>query len=308
MGVALALALSSQAIAAPSSQDKATAKAAWNKGKKLAAQKKYEDAIESFRIADGLDPKTQYKLDLARALADTGKLVEASDLCDEIAGMEEPSSKQQKQAAEKLAEKLAPRLPHLRVEVSGPARAIVKVDGEEVPAGKDLKRDPGTHSVKAEADGYRAATKDVTLTEGQKATVELSLAAEVVMAKGDEGGKKSGGTMVPAGIAFGIGAAGIGVGTVFGILAFKATGDVQSHCKGNVCPPSEAGNIVTAKTDGNVSTAGFVIGGVGLAAGLVLALTVGRGSGSSDEKKDKDRTVTLVPSIGPGTVGVAGTF
>lgn len=306
VGAVLALSVSSSALASPSAQDKATAKTSWNKGKKLASQGKYEDAIEQFRVADGLDPKAQYKLDLARALADTGKLVEASDLCGEIASSDEGNAKQEKSAAKKLADKLASRVPHLRVEVVGPPSATVKIDGDEIPMGKDVPRDPGAHVVRAEADGYRTATKDVTLAEGAKETVKMSLAAEVVMAKSSGEEHHGGGTMVPAGIAFGVGAAGIGVGTVFGILAFKATSDVQSRCKGNVCPASEESNIITARTDGNVSTAGFVIGGVGLAAGLVLALTVGRGSSSSDEKKDKD--AEIVPLIGPGSFGVAGRF
>ena len=248
----------------------------------------------------------QYKLDLARTLADTGKLVEATELCEAIGGMEEANAKPQKAAASKLAEKLALRVPHLRIEVTGPTDVTAKIDGEEVQVGQDLKRDPGTHVVKAEAPGYRTATKDVALAEGQKQTVTLALAAEVVMAKSGEEAKHSGGTIWPAGVAFGVGAAGIGLGTVFGILAFKATGDVQAQCKGNVCPASETDHLIVAKTDGNVSTAGFVVGGVGLAAGLVLALTVGRGSSDSSEKKDKSAHV--VPMFGPNGVGVAGTF
>ncbi len=306
LGVALAFGAALPALAAPSASDKASAKTAWNKGKKLAAQKKYQDAIESFREADGLDPKTQYRLDLARALADTGKLVEATELCETIGGMSEANATQQKAAASKLAEKLAPRVPHIRIEVSGPTDVTAKIDGEEVQVGQDLKRDPGTHVVKAEAPGYRPSTKDVVLNEGQKETVKLTLAAEVVMAKGGDEEKHSGGTMWPAGVAFGVGAAGIGLGTVFGILAFKATGDVQSRCKGNVCPATETDNIIVAKTDGNVSTAGFVVGGVGLAAGLILALTVGRGSSDSAEKKDKAAHVE--PMFGPNGVGVAGSF
>ena len=308
VSIAATIGLASPAIATPSAQDKASAKASWQQGKKLASQKKFDDAVAALGDADRLDPKAQYKLDLARALEGAGKLVEALEVTDAIAKLDEPNSKQIKVAAQKLASGVEPRVPSIAVDVGGVEGATATIDGESVKIGDAVKRDPGAHEVKAEAPSYQAATKSVTVGEGEKVTVKLVLQPGATMtASNDEPEKKHGGNMWPAGISFGVGAVGIGLGTVFGILAFKATSDVQSHCKGNVCPKSQEGNIKTARTDGNVSTAGFVIGGVGLAAGIVLALTVGRGS-SEPAKDEKPKSATVTPLLGPGYLGAAGTF
>lgn len=307
LAIALTLGVAPPAFAAGSAQDKAAAKAAWQEGKKLASQKKYDDAIAKLGEADRLDPKAQYKLDLARALEASGKLTETLEVTDAIAAVDEPNSKQIKAAAQKLSEKVTPRVPTIAVDVGAVEGATATIDGESVKIGDAVKRNPGSHEVKAEAPSYTPASKTVNVGEGEKVTVKLVLQPGATMAdKPEEKTERKGGTMWPAGLAFGVGAAGITVGTIFGILAFKATSDVQAHCKGNLCPKSELDNITTAKTDGNVSTVGFVVGGVGLATGLILALTVGRGS-SAPSDKDK-KSAWIRPLLGPGYVGATGAF
>ena len=82
----------------------------------------------------------------------------------------------------------------------------------------------------------------------------------------------------------------------------------KSYCKDNVCPnlPEvvDARNVSIA--NGNVSTVGFVIGGVGVAAGVILALTVGRGS--PEKPKDKKEAFHVQPYVGVGSAGFVGTF
>jgi hypothetical protein len=78
---------------------------------------------------------------------------------------------------------------------------------------------------------------------------------------------------VPAYAAFGVGAVGIVVGTITGILASGKKGDLDDACVNKVCPASQQDTIDSGKTLGTVSTVGFVVGAVGAVAGLVLYLT-----------------------------------
>lgn len=85
---------------------------------------------------------------------------------------------------------------------------------------------------------------------------------------------------VPVYIAFGVGAAGVAVGSIFGALALSQAGDVDDACPGGRCaddadvgPQSDAQDSARAK--GWVSTVGFGVGLVGVAAGVVLLVTEG---------------------------------
>ena len=118
-----------------------------------------------------------------------------------------------------------------------------------------------------------------------------------------------GGLQIPAIASFGVGAAGIAVGTVFGLFAFDETNRARQFCDGNLCPARpeviEARNVAIA--NGNVSTVGFVVGGVGVAAGVILLITSSGGSDKPEDKEKKD-AFRVVPYVGPGEVGVVGTF
>jgi hypothetical protein len=115
-----------------------------------------------------------------------------------------------------------------------------------------------------------------------------------------------GGSKVPAIIAFGVGVAGTGVGAVFGILAFQQTSETKDRCDGNVCPDNPL--VVSARDKaiqyGNISTVGFIAGGVGVATGIVLLLV----SSGSDDPAPAETSGRVLPWIGPGQAGVVGTF
>jgi hypothetical protein len=89
-----------------------------------------------------------------------------------------------------------------------------------------------------------------------------------------------------------VGAAGLVVGGVFGGLALATKG---AHCNGGVCDP---GSTSTAYTQGNVSTAGFVAGGVLAAAGLTMFFM------APASRPESARGIALAPVLGPGGGGV----
>jgi tetratricopeptide (TPR) repeat protein len=83
---------------------------------------------------------------------------------------------------------------------------------------------------------------------------------------------------VPIYVAFGVGAAGVAVGSIFGALALSQASDVEDACPGGKCgrndqvgPQADAQDA--ARTKAWVSTIGFGVGVIGVAAGIVLLAT-----------------------------------
>jgi hypothetical protein len=295
------------AIAAPTPKERAQAKSAWMKGKRFVAQEKKDEAVESLRIAVELDPKVQYQLDLARALVAVRALVEASELCEAIKTSSEANTQKAKQAATTLAKDLEPRIPLLTVNVSSTG-ATATVNGETVDLGKPLPFDPGVYTVRARIGDNPETSERVELQERARKTVTLDPSAGQPT-KTEE--KPSGGTMLPAAIAYSLGGAALVAGGVTGFLAFRKTDEVKDLCGGDRCPEQYAGEVDAALSLGTASTVLFALGGLGAAAGLVLTFTVGLdGDESVDSKENEEKAaqVQLRPYVGPAAVGVIGTF
>jgi hypothetical protein len=100
----------------------------------------------------------------------------------------------------------------------------------------------------------------------------------------------------------------MGLGTVFGIMALNDTAEAKRSCDGNICPDTARVRKArdSAILNGNVSTATFIIGGVGLAAGgamLVLQLV------SPPPKPPPGPEKAFVrPYVGAGEAGLYGAF
>jgi len=75
-------------------------------------------------------------------------------------------------------------------------------------------------------------------------------------------------------VASGVGVAGFAVSGVFSALAVSKNKDSESHCRTTrYCTAQGLSERNDARSDGNVATAAFVVGAVGLGTGLVLLLT-----------------------------------
>ena len=304
------LALSPAAAGAATAREKAEAKALSAEARAAVKQQRFDDAIEALRRADQLDPTSQTKLDLARALIGAGKLVDASAVLHQLEGAPARSlpEKRAQGAAKRLLGELEKRIPWLQVAVSGPkeGEATTTLDGKEVDATSEVPVDPGEHVVAVEAEGWKRSERRVELAEGTHETVKIKLARDAPDAPPPPR-PESGGSRVPAVIAFSVGAAGAGVGAVFGLLAFNKTGAAKESCKEDVCPDDP--NVVKTRDEavkyGNISTVGFIVGGVRLATGIVLLIT---SSGSSDPEPAGKKSAWVEPWIGPGQAGVLGAF
>lgn len=305
----------------PSAEDRDAARKLADKGAELFDAGRFEEAVEYFQKADQRVHAPTFVLAIAQAYARGGKLVEAREqyqrVVDEKLPAAPPASFLEAQAtARRELEELSRRIPTLQIVVTGldAGSAKVAVDGKEVaPSDQPLAQNPGEHRIVVTPAKGEAITRSVTLSEGATERVEVTVAG--APAGAPEGGSK--GSMVPAFIALGVGAAGLGVGAVTGAMALGQVGDIKASCAGNVCPKRLEGDASSAGTLADVSTVGFIVGGVGMAAGVVL-LILRPGGGSAESPASTPSALRAAPrraavddvkaSFGLGSVWVSGRF
>jgi hypothetical protein len=110
--------------------------------------------------------------------------------------------------------------------------------------------------------------------------------------------------------AAGVGAVGVVVGSVFGVMTRKKWDAASAGCSDAVClgippdhQPERRGDLADARTDGAISTVAFIVGGVGIAAGAWLWF----GPPGSSKSRSGIRVVpAAVPS--QGQLSICGRF
>ncbi len=177
--------------------------------------------------------------------------------------------------------------------------------------GTALTINPGQHHFVFEAEGRPKEERDLLVREGEKDRRERVVLAMTPVAtpvaqpesppavESPALGPTDGHTQRIAGIAVGAaGAAGIVIGTVFGIVA-KSTYDhaFKTECSGNAgaCIATENGPADgrSASSQATVSTVAFVAGGVLLGGGALLYFTAPKGP-----------SIAVAPTVGAGAAGL----
>jgi tetratricopeptide (TPR) repeat protein len=308
------------AFAGPSFKELNEAKKLAADGKQLAKKGDFAKAAKKYKKADDLVPAPSYKLELARMLLEVGDLVQANQVakaCAETSPRQWAEKKAHKEC-QSLAKEVDERVPTLEITVFEPSadQVTVKVDGNDFdPAEGAVEYNPGSYAISATADGFADFSEKVKLAEGDVTAVEVRMKKVGAAAAADDVEEEDGGgglSPVPAYISWGIGAVGLGVGIGFGVAAIKSTNEVLRlyGCEDGTCPPEAEDDLNTAKTNGNVSTAGFIIGFAGVTAGTILYLL----SGDDEDEEDTEESegallrVEARPLLAPGYVGVTGTF
>ena len=287
---------------AQSEADRATARELAREGQAAFDRGDFETAADRFARADALVHAPTLLLALARAQNKLGRLVQSYESYSRILreGVPEgspPVFKKAYEDAKKEVEPVRARLGWVTIEVKGPANARVSIDDSAVPsAAVGVRRavNPGAHVIKAEADGFLPAQQSISVAEGEAAPVTLTLEPDPnagVSAPAAQGAADPSGTPVKIEpppdaprasgmptrtlgfVALGVGAAGLVVGGVTGMMAFGKRGDLDDACPGGQCPPEQKDTLDSYRTLGTVSTIGFIVGGVGAATGVTLLLT-----------------------------------
>ncbi len=329
LGVATCLAFASAASSAQAQADadRATARALGQDGEGALASKDYKKAEDDFRRADSLVHAPTLMIGLARALAAQGKLVAADEAYQRIIrdgvapGAPAVFAKALKEAR-KEAQDIEPRLGGMTIRVRGtggedvPGVTVV-LDADPVSgASLGVRRpvDPGAHVVRASATGYKPVELTVTVPEGGSVDAPLALEKDAVAPVAPVEASAApplatvaspqarGASPLPW-VAFGVGAAGLGVGVVAGVLALGKHSDLVKSCPGGACGSAQQGELDSYHSLGLISTVGFIVAGVGAAGGVTLLLLQPKA-----ESGPPTSGLRIVPLLGPGSVGAAGTF
>jgi hypothetical protein len=188
----------------------------------------------------------------------------------------------------------------------------VAVDGvrlADVLDGRALGVDPGQHVFTFEVPGQAPTTYRFVLKEGEKDRRErivLAPAAEPARANvaAASAPPPRGQGQRTAGLVLGAaGLAGLGVGTVFGVLAIHDWSSSKNECASPTdCPnhPAAVSDHDRAETSSTIATVGFVAGGVLLATGIVAWLT-----SPPIAAESATASTHLAPMLGPGLAGFA---
>lgn len=336
----LVLGLSGAAHAQRTAQDIASARQLYNEGIELRDKGDMHGALEKFKVAHALGNTPITGIELCRAYSALRQPVEARETClgvGRIATMPEESqrSKDARHDAARLAEAERPKIGSIRLKISGvPAgfQPSVTVDGAAVPPvalHEPRAVNPGVHSVVARLGNGPETRATLETREGETRELELAvlpppdgatpppvsgpaLGPETSRSPEKEKEKEKKKNTF-ATISFAIaGVSGV-VGTIAGLSAMSAEGDLDTECRNKVCGRDQWDALDSAKTLGNVSTAFFVIAGVALGAGLVSTITAGSSKTASlPPRTAKARPpvsrVDVAPVFGLGGAGVHGTF
>ena len=335
LAVVLAGSLWTASALAQSEADRATARHLGQQGQEALDAKDYKKSEDAFRRADGLYHAPTLVLGLARAQAAQGKVVEAWENYHRVileAVTTTPVFAKALEDAKKEIGPLEDRRSRVTINVSGADAPRVTLDDIPVkPEALGVERfvDAGSHVLKASADGFAPATKTFSVGEGKADVESLTLvrdpnaAAAVVPPAGagapmpgaaDNGGAGKAAPVgtdagpsgprnhTPALIAFGVGGVGLVVGAVTGGLALGKHGTLANECTNGACSPSAQSDLDSYHSTALLSTIGFIVGGVGVAAGAVLWFTAPK------TEANGSGTAYVAPYVGPGTVGAVGRF
>ena len=200
--------------------------------------------------------------------------------------------------------------------------------------------DPGKHDFKASGPGFEGDPATATVTDGGSASVTIQIHAVAVAATpvaappgaGPAPEPTSPGTApstsvdaangapatdtgtdssakklrIPAYVALGVGVVGVGVGTVFMLQGKSKRNKADAVCPNGNCPTSARDQIGGFDNDANsaekVGTVGFIVGGVGIGAGVaLLVMSMKKDSGHAEQR-------SLTPWVGLNSAGVSGRF
>jgi hypothetical protein len=183
--LAAALVLLQLPVGAVTDEERAGARAAATEGARAYQERRWADSVDLFTRAESLVHSPVHLLYIARSRAQLGQLVEAREYYlkvtrENIAADSPAAFLQAKQDAQTELASLEPRLAYITVSVQGrsPNEVTVTMDGKVVPpalVGVPRPVNPGEHAFQAGAQGQQSSVTKVSVKEGGRETVVLTL-------------------------------------------------------------------------------------------------------------------------------------
>ena len=328
--VALCTVSTGPAFAQRSATDIETARQLYNQGTDLRDKGDLKGALEKLKAAHALGNTPITGVELCKTHAALAQPVEAREVClgvgriPPLAGETSRSVDARNEAA-RIAEDMRAKIAIVRLHITGVPQGrepIVVVDGATVPIaalGEGRAVDPGKHDISARIGGGPETRSQIDLAPGESKDITLPVTAPAQEATpvlppprgyepepGRPPPKSHSNALATTG--FIIGGIGVGIGAIAGIVAISDKSSLDDKCTNKQCGVPDHDALDTAKRWGNVSTAFFIIGGIGLATGLIaLAAAPSRTTGRAPLPA-APKALAITPDFGPGGVGVHGAF
>ena len=209
---------------------------------------------------------------------------------------------------------LESKVARARLDVGNRTIGEVKVDNEVIVLDQGrIVTDPGDHTIRVEAGG-KVLTRNATFRLGDNPDIVLADEPRTpsstephddTSTPDDGSGRRTTGWVLS-----GVGVVALGIGIFEGVKTLSIKSDADTLCGGRA-PTCDNPTAAAAARDRRsqavpaswISTAGFVLGAAGLGVGIYLIATAGSSPASVTAG-----SVRVTPSIGPGAVGLDGTF
>jgi hypothetical protein len=295
------------ALADATAAEKQAARTLMDQGDEALAAKDLTAALRAYQSAHAIMNVPTTGLEVARTQAALGMLIEAHAVAEAVTRMpkvagESPALERARQDAARIIEDLAARVPSLQLEVVGPTdplRVEVRLDGVVVPAtarAAPLPVNPGKRVLQASLAGHRDALVEVQVEERARTTVRLRLDPDpaataapppqtpplaeppaAIASITPDAPRSSWSTQrTVALVVGGVGVVGLGVGSVFGLMAQSKNDEARTpeNCPTETrCHSAGKALLDDASSAATISTIAFAAGGAALAAGVVLFVT-----------------------------------
>jgi hypothetical protein len=315
----------------------AMAEALFQQARDLFKQERYAEACPRFAESQRLEPKLGTLLNLAVCHEKIGKIATAwAEYTSAATIARRDGSKEREDFARDqvaiLEKKIARVVVQADASPAGPSITLDEQPLDRTALNTPLPIDPGKHRIGAAAPGKIAWSTVVEVpSERAELTVPIPALAAVVepppptvaplpappvvipIAPAPPGPPAPSasqsapepvraGSLTLAYTGFGVGVAGVLVGAIAGGFTLAQASSIRDHCIGNRCDSDQADALGSATAVANVANVGFTIGAIGLAVG-VAGLFVARASAPAPKA-----AATLTPILGPGAVGLRGSF
>lgn len=282
--LAVALALAPRvARAEPTEQDRVLANALFDEARALMAEGNYAEACPKFSESLRLQPGGGTLLNLGVCHEKEGKTATAwGELKAALAlARRDGREDREKLALERLAV-VERQLSYVTIRVAADARVEgieIRLDGTVFRApswGSARPIDPGEHKIVVTAPGHERFETTFTIEgDGHRASVDIPrLVASPPKPTPATRGSILKGQHIAGIVSGGIGLIGMALGTGFGVSAQNKWADAEAACpRADRCTADGAATATDAARHADLSTVGFVVGGVGLGLGAILFAT-----------------------------------
>jgi len=295
------------ALGASSAADpagKARADKLFEDGRKYLATKEYALACTAFEQSQESDPAIGTQLNIALCYEEWGKTASAYRAYLEAVQLAKLKSDKRAKGAQDKADELAPKVPHVQLEVPDDADvgAVFLLDGKELDRARladDLLVDPGTHVVEVRISGQPPKKTVIDLKAGERRRVAVEIPKPVakpaeVRTSPRNKRRLYGGIGLTVG-----GAITLGVAGFVALAARQDYNDAVAGCPALLCA-SRADYDATQSARSRATLMTFVGGGGLVLSGIGVYFML-----TSAGHRTTEHAVTIAPTLTPTGAGLA---